>query len=147
MPAFRFLGEEGRWRLDAALALPSMEYYASDCDATAAMFVALVQDHPFQDGNKRYAIVATTVFLMLNGRLCTISNDEWEILALSVARSDIHAPELSAFLSDRMHNVIEDPKPDEGWLDFFAAEAGKEVVQEMITTVVALDAHVKRLQS
>jgi death on curing protein len=41
-------------------------YYA-DAIEEAALFESLSQNHPFLDGNKRTAITATGVFLLLNG--------------------------------------------------------------------------------
>ena len=42
-------------------------YYADVFEEAAALFESLSQNHPFIDGNKRTAITATGVFLLLNG--------------------------------------------------------------------------------
>jgi death-on-curing protein len=42
-------------------------YYAHANEEAAALFDSLSQNHPFLDGNKRAAITATGVFLLLNG--------------------------------------------------------------------------------
>jgi death-on-curing protein len=56
-----------RGLLEAAIARPQSGYYADLFEEAAALFESLLQNHPFLDGNKRTAITATAVFLMLNG--------------------------------------------------------------------------------
>jgi len=67
-PAFQFLGGgDGESRLMGALGVLGQPYYEDDAAAAAAMFVSLVKDHPFFDGNKRFAVVATNVAMTRNG--------------------------------------------------------------------------------
>jgi death-on-curing protein len=136
MPAFQFLGEEGKWRLDGALALPSHGYYPDDCSATAAMFVALVKDHPFQDGNKRYAIVATTVFLMLNEFICLVSAEEWERMALAVAASEAGMEEVTTLLRARTKHVS--LETDVAWVNQLVADVGVPGLRETIAAITGM---------
>ncbi len=53
--------------LYAAVARPQSGYYADIIEEAAALFESLSQNHPFVDGNRRTAITATAVFLMMNG--------------------------------------------------------------------------------
>lgn len=53
--------------LESAVARPQSGYYADVFEEAAALFESLSQNHPFVDGNKRTAITATGVFLLLNG--------------------------------------------------------------------------------
>lgn len=53
--------------LAAAVGRPQTGYYSDVIEEGAALFESLSQNHPFIDGNKRTAITATAVFLMLNG--------------------------------------------------------------------------------
>ena len=53
--------------LSAAVGRPQSGYYADVIEEAAALFESLSQNHPFLDGNKRTAITAAAVFLMLNG--------------------------------------------------------------------------------
>lgn len=53
--------------LESAVARPQSGYYADVFEEAAALFESLSQNHPFVDGNKRTAIAATGVFLLLNG--------------------------------------------------------------------------------
>jgi death-on-curing protein len=53
--------------LQSAVARPQSGYYADAIEEAAALFESLSQNHAFLDGNKRTAITATAVFLLLNG--------------------------------------------------------------------------------
>jgi death on curing protein len=53
--------------LQSAVGHPESGYYAAAIEEAAALFESLSQNHPFLDGNKRTAITATGVFLLLNG--------------------------------------------------------------------------------
>lgn len=53
--------------LEAACARPQNGYYSDIIEEAAALFESLSQNHPFVDGNKRTAITAAAVFLMING--------------------------------------------------------------------------------
>jgi death-on-curing protein len=53
--------------LESALARPQSGYYQDLIEEAAALCESLLQNHPFLDGNKRAAIVATAVFLRWNG--------------------------------------------------------------------------------
>ncbi|MBF0808252.1 type II toxin-antitoxin system death-on-curing family toxin [Rothia nasimurium] len=68
----------GEHLLESALARPTTSYadhklYPGVFDKAAALLEALVQNHPFTDGNKRTAYTCTILFLSLNG---------WDILPL-----------------------------------------------------------------
>jgi death-on-curing protein len=51
----------------------------------AALMESLIGNHPFLDGNKRTAISATGLFLMLNKYELTVSQKELETFALDMA--------------------------------------------------------------
>jgi len=53
--------------LASAVGRPQGGYYADIIEEAAALFESLAKNHPFFDGNKRTAVVATAVFLKLNG--------------------------------------------------------------------------------
>lgn len=144
--AFRILGEQGADRLKAALAVLAQPYYESEAAAAAAMFNSLINGHPFADGNKRFAVVATQVALLRNKILAAISGDEWEALALSTARGDIGVHELSLFFEDRLVGAappgqplslksrVSDSIDPEDWLEIARAiEALGEVVRSWDT--------------
>ena len=47
---------------------------------------SLIRNHPFLDGNKRIGILAMLVFLDLNGKRLTITNEEIISLGLNTAK-------------------------------------------------------------
>lgn len=53
--------------LESAAARPKTGYYADVIQEAAALCESLLQNHPFLDGNKRAAVVATAAFLRWNG--------------------------------------------------------------------------------
>jgi death-on-curing protein len=53
--------------LESAVARPQIGYYEGVTEEAAALCESLLQNHPFLDGNKRTAVVATAVFLRWNG--------------------------------------------------------------------------------
>ena len=94
--------------LESALAQPQMtfggeELYPTLVDKAAALGYALIQNHPFLDGNKRTGHAAMEVFLVLNGyEICAVV-DEQEHVILQVAASEINREEFTAWL--RIHVV------------------------------------------
>jgi death-on-curing protein len=64
--------------------------YDSVWDVAATLFFGLTLDHPFENGNKRTALVCTLVFLDRNKRvLVGVSEDELYELARSVATHEV----------------------------------------------------------
>lgn len=59
--------------------------YPSIGSAAAALFVLIIKDHPFTDGNKRIAVLLTDFYCMLNKVQLTLSFKEMYSLALLVA--------------------------------------------------------------
>jgi death-on-curing protein len=89
--------------LESALAQPQMTFGGEDLyptlvDKAAALGFALIQNHPFLDGNKRTGHAAMEVFLMLNGYEIRAAVDEQEHVMLQVASSDIDREEFTAWL-------------------------------------------------
>ena len=78
--------------LDSALARPvNLSLYESpDFAALAASYcVGLAKNHPFVDGNKRAALLATGLFLLLNGKRLTATQAEATLAVLDVAAGEI----------------------------------------------------------
>ncbi|WP_079045988.1 type II toxin-antitoxin system death-on-curing family toxin [Carbonactinospora thermoautotrophica] len=89
----REIGEEGlpgvdRGRLEAAVCRCQATVFGEDAfptihDKAAALFAGIIKNHPFADGNKRTAVLATYVFYALNGY--TLVAEAGEIVALALA--------------------------------------------------------------
>ena len=97
--------------LDSALARPlNLLAYASpdespDVATLAASYcVGLAKNHPFVDGNKRAAFLATGLFLYLNGYRLKATQAQATRTILSVAASELTEGDLAAWL--RAHVVL-----------------------------------------
>ena len=91
--------------LDSALGRPlNLLAYADpaeppDVAALAASYtVGLAKNHPFVDGNKRAAFLATGLFLYLNGYQLQVSQADATLTMLAVATGDIIEDEFAAWL-------------------------------------------------
>ena len=87
--------------LDSALARPEnlAAYEQPDFAAFAASYcVGLAKNHPFVDGNKRAALLATGLFLLLNGKKLTASQADATLAILGVAASEISEAEFAAWV-------------------------------------------------
>ena len=91
--------------LDSALARPLnlLAYAAADTPpdvaALAASYtVGLAKNHPFVDGNKRAAFLATGLFLYLNGYRLEASQADATLTMLAVATGDISEDAFAASL-------------------------------------------------
>jgi death-on-curing protein len=97
-----------RGLLESAVARPQASAFGVDAypdlvSKAAALLHSLVMNHAFVDGNKRTAVLATLVFLDLNGYV--IRWDQLEVLSfvLRLAEHQIEFGDVVAFLRDRMH--------------------------------------------
>jgi death on curing protein len=91
--------------LDSALGRPlNLLAYADpdhppDVAALAASYtIGLAKNHPFVDGNKRAAFLATGLFLYLNGYRLKASQADATLTMLAVATGDISEEEFAAWL-------------------------------------------------
>lgn len=106
----RLLAETGGARgihdlglLESASARPQATFGGEDLypdlfTKAAALMAALVNNHPFVDGNKRGGITATAIFLQRNGRRLTASNAEVEQFTLEVAQSRLSVGQIAIWL-------------------------------------------------
>jgi death-on-curing protein len=92
--------------LDSALARPlnHAAYGKPDaCELAAAYAYGLAKNHPFVDGNKRAAFLATGLFLALNGMRLTASQADATIAMFSLAAGDLDEPAFAEWL--RRHSA------------------------------------------
>lgn len=66
---------------------------------------ALIQNHPFVDGNKRAGHASMEVFLRLNGWEITASVEEQERLILDVAAGAVGRNELTEWISAHIERL------------------------------------------
>ena len=72
-----------------------IEAYPDLLRKAAALFSSLAQNHPFFDGNKRFAWVATLTFLEMNGVVVDMSVDDAFDLVLAVAPGHLALDEIA----------------------------------------------------
>ena len=109
-PPLEWSSNEGL--LDSALARPlNLVAYADHTDATDAPDVAalaacycygLAKNHPFVDGNKRAAFLATGLFLYLNGFRLTASQADATMTVLGIASGDLSEAYFANWLRQNM---------------------------------------------
>lgn len=80
-------------KLEAILGSVSQEFggellYQTLGSAAAAYFVMMIKDHPFQDANKRSAVLFTDLFISINGWSLTFEVEEMYSLAVLVAEEN-----------------------------------------------------------
>ena len=78
--------------LERSLAAPHQTFegqlYKGLVKKAAILFYLLIKNHPFQNGNKRIAVVTLMIFLSKNGKWLTLSNQELYNFAKWVAESN-----------------------------------------------------------
>lgn len=89
--------------LEMAVARPQVgfgeiELYEGLFLKAAALMEALINAHPFVDGNKRTAITAAGLFLELNGRQLVATNEDLEAFTLDVAKRKPREGEIAEWL-------------------------------------------------
>lgn len=103
-------GLRDRGALESAAAQPEMSFggvdlYPTVADKAAALGHALIQNHPFVDGNKRVGHAAMEVFLVLNGYEIDASVNEQEQVVLAVASGQIGRAALCEWVRQRVVEV------------------------------------------
>jgi death-on-curing protein len=92
--------------LESALARPqNIHAYEPDADLAqlaAAYGFGVAKNHPFVDGNKRTALVATRTFLLINGYQLNATQAEKYLTFLSLAEGSLSEDELAQWLRERI---------------------------------------------
>ena len=91
--------------LESALARPrNLAHYGEPdvCELAAAYAFGLARNHPFIDGNKRSAFVATELFLLLNGWHLTASDADCVLVMLNLAAGELDEAPFADWLRSRV---------------------------------------------
>jgi death-on-curing protein len=96
--------------LESAVAQPRVTFGGVDLYPTllekgAALCLALVQDHPFVDGNKRVAHAALETFLVLNGTEIDAPLETQERLMLDLASGRLDRSQLTDWLREHLKST------------------------------------------
>lgn len=99
-----------------ALGQPRWPHHRTLQDKAAALHYFLNRNHPFVDGNKRFAVAAMELFLFLNDAELIATDEEVEAFALGVAKGEIDRPMSAAFLRRRVMRFKWERDQIERWL-------------------------------
>lgn len=96
--------------LESALARPRAgfgehELYPDFFSKAAALLEGICRNHPFVDGNKRMAIEAARVFLLMNGIDVIATTDEKVKMVLGVASRRLDTGEVAHWISRHSRTV------------------------------------------
>jgi len=102
-------GLRERGRLEAAVARPLSGFggelvFTTPFSRAAALLEALIQGHPFIDGNKRVAVMAAGFWLEREGYELNCSNEELYETAIAVIAHQMDLETLARWLQD--HSVL-----------------------------------------
>ena len=94
----------------SALSRPENAYHYSDpkpdvAELGAAYEFGLAKNHPFNDANKRTALIAMRLFLNLNGYDLAASPEDKYRMIIRVAASDISEDELAQWLRKHVEEI------------------------------------------
>lgn len=83
-------------------------YYNGDVwEMAAAYLYAIVQGHPFVDGNKRVGLMTANVFLSMNGLQVVANEDSYADLVLAVASGTKSKLEVAEFLRENTTSALQ----------------------------------------
>jgi death on curing protein len=97
--------------LESALACPKNLYAHSEgepslCQMAAAYAFGIAANHPFVDGNKRTALIASITFLKINGLAVTAEKSDRYLMFYGLAGGTVSEAELAAWF-ERNTSVTE----------------------------------------
>lgn len=101
-PAFMLQGSAGAGRLSSALAQPRWPHHRTLQQKAAVLHYHLNRDHPFIDGNKRFAVAAMEMFVERNRARIFATDEELIDFSLRVASSEMSRGECALYLQRRI---------------------------------------------
>ena len=96
--------------LESAIAQPQatfsgVDLYPTLAEKAAALCFALIQGHPFVDGNKRVGHAAMETFLVLNGEEIEATVEDQERLILDLAAGRVGRSQLADWLRQHLKSL------------------------------------------
>lgn len=91
--------------LESAVMTPQQTFdseflYRTLTEMAAAYLIGLAFNHPFENGNKRVAFAACSIFLRMNGYRLTLTQDEAVSLTLRVLNHELIRADVVEILDD-----------------------------------------------
>ncbi|MBI5302447.1 MAG: type II toxin-antitoxin system death-on-curing family toxin [Chloroflexi bacterium] len=97
-------------KLKSCLETPQQTMFGEDLypdlpSKAGVLFLLLIQNHPFMDGNKRTATLALLEFLERNGHKLDTTNDDLYQFAMDVATSVLDKEQVTEWIRAHLRNV------------------------------------------
>lgn len=116
-PSFTLQGSAGEGRLWSALAQPQWPHHRTLQHKAAALHFHLNLDHPFLDGNKRFAVAAMEMFVDRNHATIFATDDELVDFSLRVASGEWTRDDCTRYLNRRLLRRTWTSAQMDRWLD------------------------------
>lgn len=84
----RYSGKLESCLVQAFQTFDKKDLYPGLNNKAAVIFYLMIKNHPFINGNKRIAVTSTIIFLFLNKKWLSVSNEELYEIAVWVAKSN-----------------------------------------------------------
>ena len=120
--AYRLQPQVGAGLLESALAVPQWQFIVHFHEKAAALQFHLIQDHPFLDGNKRFALAAVEFFLLLNGAILAISDALSVQIGLNIADGSMNKDQLTHLFRRRIRAIDWTMEEFTAWFDNLSQE-------------------------
>ena len=101
-PAFMLQGSAGAGRLSSALAQPLWPHHRTLQQKAAVLHYHLNRDHPFIDGNKRFAVAVMEMFVLRNDAMILATDEDLVDFSLRVASDEMNRDDCALFLRRRI---------------------------------------------
>ncbi len=89
--------------LESSLMRAQSGYYESLSEQAAALMQSFCMNHPFVDGNKRMALLVTSVFLKMNHYHLTATNSDFvRFILIDVIQNKSDIKDISQWLESKM---------------------------------------------
>jgi death on curing protein len=89
--------------LDSAIGRYRSGYYQDQIEEAAALMESLLINHPFLDGNKRIAVSAAFVSLMVHGYVIQLNEPEaFEFIITSIETNSVSKEKLEAWIRGKL---------------------------------------------
>lgn len=120
-PSFTLQGSTGEGLLLSALAQPQWPHHRTLQQKAAALHYHLNRDHPFFDGNKRFAVAAMEMFVDRNHATIFATDDELVGFSLRVASGEWTRDDCTRYLNRRILRLSWTHAQTERWIDRMSA--------------------------
>ena len=140
--AFVIRGSDGHALLSSAMDQPRWPHHRTLQRKAGVLQYHLNVNHPFVDGNKRFALTAMILFLAMNQAFILATEDELFEMSIGIANGSIDRDALCDFVDRRTVRTTWSPSALQKWRTHLAREPQEEAgVRRLIASWVDIDAN------